>query len=185
MSMPATRHRFTVDDWHQMIDAGVLRKDQRLELLDGEIFEMTPIGPPHSSVVDRLNRFWVTALGTRAIVRVQGPAEASPRSEPQPDVALHRERSDFYAKRHPGPDDVLLVIEVADTSLDYDHAKLRIYAAARLREVWIVDLVNERVEIHREPGAECYADVRFVSRGETIACLAFPDVTLTVADIFG
>jgi Uma2 family endonuclease len=185
MNMPATRHRFTVDDWHQMIEAGVVHRGQRLELLDGEIFEMAPIGPRHTSVVDRLTRFWVTRLGERAIVRVQGPTEASRRSEPEPDVMLLRERTDFYVKRHPGPDNVLLVIEVADSSLDYDHAKLRIYAQAGMAEIWIVDLRHDHVEVYRDPRPEGYASPRVVSRGETLSCLAFPEIGLDVADILG
>ncbi|MBI2203595.1 MAG: Uma2 family endonuclease [Candidatus Rokubacteria bacterium] len=185
MSMPATRHRFTVDDWHQMIEAGVLHEDQRLELLDGEIFEMTPIGPLHSSVVNRLTRLWVTRLGTRAIVQVQNPVEARPRSEPQPDLTLLRERADFYRDRHPGPGDVLLVIEVADTSLDYDRAKLAIYASAGIAEVWIVDLQAERVDVHRDAGTSGFGDVRAARRGDSVACRAFPDVVLNVTDILG
>lgn len=185
MSMPATRHRFTVEDWHQMIAAGLFRDDHRLELLEGEIFEMTPIGPPHTSVVDRLNRLWMTRLGSRAIVRVQGPVLAGPVSEPEPDVALLRERPDFYREQHPHPHDVLLVIEVADTSLAYDRAKLRIYAAAGMAEVWIVDLQNERVEIYRAPGAAGYADERVLRRGDRGACLAFPAVIVTVDEILG
>src|SRR5512145_2199156 len=112
MSMPATRHRFTVEDWHRMIAAGLFRDDQRLELLEGEIFEMTPIGPPHTSVVNRLTRLWTTRLGSRAIVQIQGPVLAGPISELEPDVSILRERSDFYRAQLPAPTDVLLVIEV-------------------------------------------------------------------------
>lgn len=185
MSMPATRHRFTLDEWHRMIEVGVLRKDQQVELLDGEIYEMAPIYPPHASVVDRLARLFITRLGTRAIVRVQGSVPARPRSEPQPDVAVLRERNDFYRKAHPEADEVHLIVEVADTSLDRDHAKLRLYATAGMREVWIVDIQGERVEMYRDPRDTRYADVRVVTRGDHLACLAFPDVVLTVDEILG
>jgi Uma2 family endonuclease len=185
MSMPATRHRFTLDDWHQMIGTGMLRKDQRLELLDGEIYDMAPIGPAHQGAVNFLNRFWSTRLGTRAIVSVQGPVTAPPTSEPQPDVALLRDRQDFYRTAHSQPHDVFLVIEVADSSLDYDHAKLRFYAQAGMREAWIVDLQDECVEVYRTPRDETYHDVHVVRRGEQLACLAFPDVTLPIDDILG
>jgi hypothetical protein len=185
MSMPAARHRFTLDDWHQMIETGVFRKGPRLELLDGEIYDMVPIGPFHVSVVDRLNRFWVTTLGTRAIVRVQGSVPAPPQSQPEPDLVLLRERQDFYRVGHPRPDDVLLIIEVADRSLAYDHDKLRIYARASMREVWIVDLLGESIEIYRAPRGDEYRDVRAARRGESVACLAFPDVTLAVDDVLG
>jgi Uma2 family endonuclease len=185
MSMPATRHCFTLDDWHRMIEVGVLRKDQRVELLDGEIYEMAPIYPPHQSVVDRLNQLLSTRLGTRAIIRVQGSVPARPRSEPQPDLAVLRGRNDFYRRVHPEADEVHLIIEVADTSLDRDHAKLRLYATAGMREVWIVDIQGERVEVYRDPGEARYATSRFVVRGERLACPEFADVVLTVDEILG
>lgn len=185
MSMPATRHRFTLDDWHEMIRTGVLRKDQRLELLDGEIYEMAPIYPPHQSVVDRLNRLLVTRLGERAIVRVQGSVPARPRSEPQPDLAVLRNREDFYRTAHPEADEVFLIIEVSDTTLARDHAKLRLYATAGMREVWIVDLTGERIEVHRDPRESRYFDTSFVARGDHLTCPSFPDVTLTVNEILG
>jgi Uma2 family endonuclease len=185
MSMPATRHRFTVEDWHQMIAAGLFRDDQRLELLEGEIFEMTPIGPPHTSVVNRLTRLWTARLGSRAIVQIQGPVLAGPISEPEPDFSLLQERSDFYRERHADPAEVLLVIEVADTSLAYDRAKLRIYAAAGMTEIWIVDLNSERIEIYRSPGPAGYTDERVLRRGDRASCLAFPDVTVTVDEMLG
>jgi Uma2 family endonuclease len=146
---------------------------------------MTPIGPHHNSVVDRLNRFWVRQLGDRAIVRVQGSVVAGPRSEPEPDLAVLRERSDFYRHRQPGPQDILLIIEVAESSIDYDHAKLSFYAAAGITEVWIVDLSRECLEIHRDPRDGGYTDVRVLRGRETATCLAFSDVSLTVADILG
>ena len=185
MSMPATRHRFTLDDWHEMIRTGVLRKDQRLELLDGEIYEMAPIYPPHQSVVDRLNRLLVMRLGERAIVRVQGSVPARPRSEPQPDVAVLQPRDDFYRTAPPEADEVFLVIEVSDTTLARDRAKLRLYAAAGMREVWIVDLAAERIEVHRTPRESAYEDVRFVARGQRVTCPAFADITLTIDEILG
>jgi Uma2 family endonuclease len=185
MSMPATRHRFTLDDWHQMIEAGVLRKDQRLELLDGEIYDMAPIGPSHQGTVNFLNRFWSTRLGARAVVSVQGPVTAPPRSEPQPDLALLRDRQDFYRTAHSKPRDVFLVIEVAESSVDYDHAKLRFYARAAMAEVWIVNLPDECVEIYRDPRGESYVETRVARAGEQVACLAFPDLVLTVDDILG
>jgi len=185
MSMPATRHRFTVDDWHRMIEAGLFRKGQRLELLDGEIYDMAPIGPDHASVVDRLTDLLVTRFRPEASVRVQGPVTVDRRSEPEPDLTLLRRRADFYRKAHPGANDTFLVVEVADSSLAYDHAKLAIYAATGVLEVWIVDLRGDRVEVHRGPQGGAYGEVRFAERGQGIACLAFPDVPLAVDDILG
>lgn len=183
--MPATRHRFTVDDWVRIIAAGVFGDDRRLELLEGEIFEMTPIGPRHGSVVDRLARLWFARLGSRAVVRVRGPLQAGPASMPEPDVALLRETADSYRARYPGPDDVLLGVEVADASLEYDRAKLRIHAEAGVREAWIVDPRGDRVEACRAPVAGRYADRRVARRGESIACRAFPDLAVAVDDILG
>ena len=185
MQTEITKKRFTVDEFYSMFDAGILDRDSRLELIEGEIFEMTPIGPPHTSVVNRLNRLWTARLGSQAIVQIQGPVLAGPISEPEPDVSLLRERSDFYREQPPDPPDVLLVIEVADTSLAYDRAKLRIYAAAGMAEVWIVDLQGERAAIYRSPGAAGYADERVLRRGGRGSCLAFPDITVKVDEILG
>ncbi|MBM4440030.1 MAG: Uma2 family endonuclease [Candidatus Rokubacteria bacterium] len=185
MSMPAPRYRFTVDEWHQMIEAGMFRKGQRVELLDGEIYEMAPIGPPHQSIVDRLTHLLVTRFGDRAIVRVQGPITVDRRSEPEPDLQLLRRRDDYYSKAHPGAQQSFLVVEVADSSLDYDHAKLRIYAATGVREVWIVDVRGDRVEVHRTPRDGVFTETRIAERGQQLACDAFPDVALSVDDILG
>jgi Uma2 family endonuclease len=185
MSMPAPRHRLSIEDWQQIVEAGVFREGAQLELLDGEIYEMAPIGSSHASVVDRLTRFWVTALGTRAIVRVQSSVVAPPQSQPLPDIALLRERRDFYEPGHPGPADILLIVEVADTSLTYDRQKLRVYATAGMTEVWIVDLLEKHIEIYREPRGNEYVDVRVAARDETVSCLALPDVALPVNTVFG
>lgn len=185
MSMPATRHQFTVDDWHLMIEAGLFRKGQRVELLDGEIYEMTPIGPPHQSVVDRLNHLFVGRFGGEAIVRVQGPVTADRRSEPQPDLMLLRRRSDFYRTAHPDPTGVFLVVEVADTSLAYDHAKLRIYATTAVGEVWIADLQGDRIEVYRTPRDGVYTETSVAERGQRLRCAAFPAIELEVDEILG
>jgi Uma2 family endonuclease len=134
---PIPRRRFTIDEYHRMGEAGVLSEDDRVELLDGEIVQMTPIGAPHASCVDRLNALLARRLGKSAIVRVQNPIILDRRSEPQPDLALLAPRSDFYSGAHPRPRDVLLAIEVMDASRGYDRTlKLSLYARAELREVW-------------------------------------------------
>jgi len=132
-----------------------------------------------------LNRFWATRLGTRAIVSIHGPIAAPPSSEPQPDVAVLRSRDDFYRTAHPRPVDIYLIIEVADSSRDYDRAKAQVYAQARVAEVRIVDLLDECIEIPRALRDDEYGDVRIARRGERIACLAFPDVSIPVADVLG
>jgi Uma2 family endonuclease len=185
MSAIAERYRFTVEEYHRMIDGGIFRKEDRVELLDGEIFVMTPIGRLHTSVVDRLTRVLVSRLGDRAIVRVQGPVPAGPRSEPEPDIAVLRDVSDFYATTPLEPDRVLLVIEIADTSLVYDRAKLRIYAAAGISETWIVNLPDGVVEVHRTPDGGIYRETQVRHRREQFAPSAFPDLVLTVDGILG
>jgi Uma2 family endonuclease len=181
----AVPYRFTVDQYHRMGEAGVLREDTRVELLDGEIYQMAPIGPRHASVVDRLTELLVTRLAGRAIVRVQGPVPSGSTSAPEPDFALLRRARDFYAEKRPRSEDVLLVIEVADTPLAHDRAKLRIYAGAGIPEVWIVDLTTDRIEVHRSPGEAGYRETRTAGRQQTLAPHAFADVSLAVDDILG
>lgn len=136
MSVQLLRRSFTVEEYHRMAEAGILREDDRVELLEGEIVEMTPIGSRHAACVDRLNQLGVRGVGPRAIVRVQSPVRLGERSEPQPDLTLLRARPDFYAHAHPGPADVLLIIEVAEASADADRTvKMPLYARAAIPEV--------------------------------------------------
>lgn len=184
MAIQVLRHRFTVEDYYRMAATGVLSEDDRVELLDGEIVDMTPIGSGHMGCVNRLTQLFSLGCGTRAIVQVQGPIRLGPHSEPQPDLALLRPRPDFYAEGHPGPDAVLLLVEVADTSLDVDRTvKLPLYARARIPEVWLVDLLGGRVEVHRAPEATGYGDVRRLGRGERLSPLALPGIAVRVEDI--
>ena len=186
MSVSVLRHRFTVDDYHRMAESGVLPKDARVELLDGEIVDMTPIGSRHGACVDRLSRALFSQLGSRAIVRVQGSVRLSRHSEPQPDLAVLRDRADFYAERHPSPDDILLLVEVADTTLEFDRSvKIPLYARAGIREVWIVDIEAEVAEVYGEPRGPAYGRVERVGRGAQIAAGALPGLTVTVEDILG
>ena len=184
--LPRAR-RFSVDEFERMVDARVFAPDDRLELIEGEILEMTPIGDPHASVVDRLTAFLVTRLAGRAIVRVQGPVRfRALRSRPQPDLALLEPRPDYYASGAPGAGEIFLLVEVMDTSVEYDRRrKAPLYARAGVSEVWLVDIPAGAVEVHREPGAAGYRDVRTLRRGETLAPLAFPDLTLGVGDVLG
>src|SRR5438552_12280642 len=144
------RRRFTVEEYHRMAEAGILSEDDRVELIEGEIVQMSPIGPRHSACVDRLNALFTSRLRRRAIVRVQNPIVLSRWTEPQPDLTLLRPRADFYAERHPGPADVLLAVEVAETSGVYDRGtKLALYARARIPEVWLVDVRGDRRRLVR------------------------------------
>jgi Uma2 family endonuclease len=187
MTLATQRHRFTVKQWHQMIEARVFHPDDRLELIEGEVIVMAPIGSPHQSTVDRLTHLLVTRLGDRAIVRVQGPIVlAAEDSEPQPDLALLQPRADFYRSGHPEPGDILLAIEVTDTTTELDRrVKLPLYARAGIPETWLVDLNQEAVEIYRQPGPGGYQSAWTASRGEALSPGAFPDLTLGTGDILG
>lgn len=165
---------------------GVLSGDDRTELLDGEIFVASPIGPRHAGVVDRITeRFYEAALG-RVSIRVQNPVRLLPRSEPRPDVVIARRRSDYYTSAHPTAEDTLLVIEVADSSLHTDRAvKLPIYAHQGIVEVWIIDLAGGAVHVHINPVDGAYRDVRTLRPGDPLAPTAIEDVELSVAEILG
>lgn len=181
MAVQLLRRSFTIEEYHRMGEAGILREDDRVELIDGEIVEMTPIGSRHAACVDRLTQRLIGQLRGRAIVRVQSPIRLDAHSEPQPDLALLRPQPDFYAHEHPGPADILLIVEVAETSGAYDReVKLPMYARASISEMWLVNLSEERIEIYRQPSSQGYRTVRILQRGDLLAPLAFPDVELTV-----
>lgn len=186
MAIGVRTRRFSVEEYHRMVRAGILKEDDRVELIEGAIIEMTPIGPRHAFYVDRLTQRLVEALGNRAVVRVQGPISLGPHSEPQPDLAVLRPPLTRYRDAHPGPTDVLLVVEVAESSVDDDkRRKLPLYARAGVRETWLVNLPAQTIEVYRAPTLEGYRDVRTLGRGQRLAPEAFPDYTLTVDDILG
>jgi len=169
-----------------MAETGILQQDARVELIRGEIIEMSPIGSRHQACVDRLNSQLVQQSGPHAIVRVQGPIRLGDDSEPQPDIVLLKPRADFYSQSHPTPDDVLLVIEVADTSYDYDsHIKVPVYAEAGISEVWLVYLMGDCIEVYSQPSNGTYnSRIRF-GRGEFLTPLQLAHVRLSVDSILG
>ena len=187
MAVMLRRYRFTVDEYDRMAAAGVLTQCDRVELLDGEIVEMTPIGDRHASVVARMSHVFAARLGERSIVWGQNPVGLRlVRSVPQPDVVLLRARGDFYASGRPGPDDVLLLVEVMDTTAARDRGvKLPLYARAGVGEVWLADLTGDALEVYRRPAASRYRDARVLRRGERITPQACPDVMLTVDELLG
>jgi Uma2 family endonuclease len=177
------RRRFTVEDYSRMAEAGILTESDRVELIEGEIVEMAPIGLRHSLCVAELSNRLVRALGDRAELWCQTPVRLFPDTELQPDVVFIRGPLSRYSE-HPGPADTLLLIEVADTSYRVDRdVKLPLYARAGVAEVWIVDLTHDVVEVFREPSPAGYRSTLRIERGGTVASLAFPDVALAVADI--
>jgi Uma2 family endonuclease len=186
MTVSISRRRFTADDFHKMAACGILAEDDRVELLDGDIVEMTPIGLRHLARVDRLNDVLAHRLHGRAIVRVQGSIRLDLRSEPQPDLILLKHQPDFYERIAATPGDVLLVIEVGDTSVDFDRdVKLPLYAHAGIREVWLVNLPGECLEVYASPEGAIYRDARVLRRGEAIAPTALPDLVLQLDDVLG
>jgi Uma2 family endonuclease len=180
------RRRFNVDEYYRMAEAGILGPDERVELLGGEIYEMAPMGSRHAGRVRFLDHWFDRRLGGRGVVSAQCPLRLSDGSEPEPDLALLRIRPDDpdYDRSHPLPGDVLLVVEIADTSLSYDRdRKLPRYAEAGIPEVWIVDLTRRRLLAWREPSARRYQASFELAGVDTVAPLAFPDLRLTVGEL--
>ena len=180
------RKLFTVEDFHAMDRAGIFGEDDRVELIEGEIVHMAAIGSCHQAIVDRFTRLLVPPLGERAIVRVQGPVRLARITEPQPDLQLLAPRDDFYAAAHPSQADALLVVEVADTTLRFDRdEKSVIYAGRGVPELWIVDVTGNCILVMRDPAIQGYRAVTTVSRGESLAPQAFPDLTVSVEELLG
>lgn len=181
-----THHRFTVDEYEQMIDKGILTEHERVELIRGEVVEKMVVGPLHSATVNRLTRLLTTRLFDWTIVSVQNPIVLD-NSEPEPDIALLAPRDDFYAQSKPKASDVWLLIEVADASLAYDRdIKLPLYAQAGIQEYWIVNLEASIVEVYRQPlSSGSYASRADFSRGQTVCGLAFPQVSLAIEWLLG
>lgn len=181
-----TRHRVTVADYHRMDEAGFFAPDIRVELIEGEVIDMPAIGTRHASTVNRLTRLLTTAFGDTAIVAVQNPVRLGDYSEPQPDLLLLRPRTDFYASAHPTPADVLLLIEVADSSARYDREiKVPLYARHGVVEVWIVDLDARQVRFFRSPQGDTYADVTVTEAPGPTPLVAWAEVHIDLSAILG
>ncbi len=149
--------KISAEDYHKMIEADILHEDDRVELINGQIVEMSPIGSRHAACVNKINRLLMGLLGDFVIVSVQNPILLSPFSEPEPDLSILKSREDFYVDRLPEPDDILWLIEIADTSLGYDtEIKLPLYAQAGIKEVWIVDLNRNEVRVHQQPSEDSF-----------------------------
>jgi Uma2 family endonuclease len=186
MNVELKRRRFTVDEYHRMGEVGILTSDDRVELIDGEIIEMTAMDAPHFRCVMFLNETFVKRLAGRAIVAPQLPLRLTNWTEPEPDVVLLRPPLDRYGKTIAISEDALLAVEVSDTTLRYDRGvKLPRYAAAGVPEVWIVDLNGEAVEVYREPSPDGYRESRRLERGDAVAPAAFPDLVIAIHDILG
>jgi Uma2 family endonuclease len=181
MAAILTRRRFTADEYHRMGQAGVFSEHDRVELIDGEVVTMSPIGPRHAACVSKANRALVRAAGDGAIVRPQSPVRLDLYYEPEPDLVLLRPRADFYESRHVGPDDILLIVEIADTSIEYDRdVKAQIYATAGIPEYWLADLTAHIVLRYSSPERRGYRSVEECHRGESIAVRLLPACIIAV-----
>ena len=163
------KYRLTVEDYHRMGETGILSEDTRVELLHGEIIERSPINSPHAGAVNKLNKLLSKLFGDQAVISVQNPIELGPDSEPEPDIAVLKMRSDLYSDAHPRAEDILLVIEVAGSSLQKDRqVKMPLYAEAGIPEAWVIDLEGKTIEVYSSPTPEGYSRIDIYRRGDVL-----------------
>ena len=178
------KHRFTVEQYYKMAEVGILGVEQRTELIEGEVIEMSPIGAKHSACLSKLADVLRDRTRKRALVRQQNPICLSDRSEPQPDVAVVKERQDYYAESHPLPSEIILLIEVSDSTLKYDRdVKIPLYAKVGISELWIANLEAQVFEVYRQPSETGYQQVQIYGKGEVINLQMLPDVAIAVNEI--
>jgi Uma2 family endonuclease len=186
MSVQMQRRLFTVQEYHLMGEAGILGEDDRVELIEGEIIQMAAIGTRHATCVRRLIRQFRQLPEESAILDVQNPIQLTERTEPQPDVVLLQFRLDYYETAHPMPSEVLLLVEVSDSTIDFDRdVKVPNYARSGIQEVWLWDLEANCLEVYRDPTATGYTSMQNFERGEMVSPLAFPDFEVSVDLILG
>ncbi len=186
MAVQIARKLFSVTDYAKMLESGILTEDDRVELIDGEVRAMTPIGPLHAAAVKRLILILYRLLDDTAIVGAQDPILLNDNTEPQPDLTVLRWRANFYAAAHPIADDVYLVIEVSDTTADYDRTeKMPRYAAAGIPEAWLIDIPNQMVEQYTQPRNRLYSSVRRMQRGDTVQSPTLEALVIAVDQILG
>jgi Uma2 family endonuclease len=186
MSVQIVRRHFNVTEYYRMAAAGVLSEDDRVELIEGEIVEMNPIGSRHAACVARLTEFLGRSVGDEAIVWAQNPVQLSDFSEPLPDVALLKRRDDFYAHANPQPMDVLLVIEVADSSVEFDRdIKVPLYAGAGIPEVWLVNLPQGTIEVYTQPFGDKYQETRVIKRNQSLRPTSIPNLIIDAEVVIG
>jgi Uma2 family endonuclease len=184
MNVTYPKHRVTLNEWHKMGKYNIFEPQTRIELINGEMIDMAPIGPPHGGRVKRLNHLFSKQLGDSAIVSVQDPIQLNDDSEPEPDIAILRPEPNFYSERHPTPDDILLLIEVSDSTINYDRdKKLPLYAKNAIIEIWLVDLGAKVVEIYLDPQPQGYATKNIAEPGDILMPSQLPHVTITVSEI--
>ena len=186
MAVQVTRWQFTAADYERMVETGILGKDDRVELIDGEVIAMSPIGPPHAGIVNRLNAFLNRQLAGTAIVSVQNPIRLNDYSEPQPDLAILQLKDDYYAHAHPTPADILLLVEVADSSFEYDsEEKMPRYAQDAIPEVWLIDVENQSVTQYAHPLITEYRHQVKLARGQMLVAQTIAGLEIAIDLIFG
>ena len=186
MSRQLAKHWISVNEYERMGEAGIFHSDERLELLEGKIYEMSPIGSPHAACVTILHQLLTLKFVGKLIVISQNPIRLDDFSEPQPGIALLRWREDFYKHGHPTPADVLLIIEVADSTVESDRSyKMPLYAKAGIAEAWLVNLPDEKIELYAEPADGAYQFASDFKRGEDVQAHGIADLYVPVADVLG
>jgi Uma2 family endonuclease len=181
---PIARYSFSVEEFHKLADAGVLNEDARVELIEGELIKMSPIGSPHAGVVEQLVYIFQKHTGGY-LVRTQNPIVLGEHSEPEPDIVLVRARNDFYKKAHPRPEDILLIVEVADTTIEYDRkVKVPLYAEHGIPEAWLIDLNRKQLEIHLQPSADGYRQTLKPARDAVVSPVSAPEVSIALVELF-
>jgi Uma2 family endonuclease len=179
--LPLPYHRWTVEEFHQMASAGLLDETDRVELIEGEMIDMAPIGSKHAYLVDKLAQVLTRKCGSQ-LVRVQNPIRMGERSEPQPDIAVVKGRN--YMEAHPTAVDVLLVVEVSDSTLEYDRdIKLGLYARHGIPEVWLLDVNAREITVYREPAEGQYRLIRKPTAAESVSPMLVPAVSITLTEV--
>jgi Uma2 family endonuclease len=184
--MTVTKLRlWTVDEYHQMIETGILDEDDRVELLEGEIIEMSPQIPLHAATTHSASDYLRNLLAGRVAIRIQSPITLRPNSEPEPDIAIVSIDPGRYFDHHPTPDEIFLVVEVANTTLRKDRGqKVRVYAHANIPEYWILDVYERRVYVFRNPGNEGYQEEIILNESAIFSMVAFPEISVSVGELF-
>ena len=186
MTKELNKRLLSVAEYHKMAEVGILSRKDKVELILGEIFYMSPIGSKHQATIERLTSIFSSNFSDKAILRIQGPAQLGKHSEPEPDLLLLKLVEDFYAAQHPQANDVLLLVEVSDSSAAFDReVKLPLYAQAGISEYWIIDLNLHQIEVYRSPAGKIYSSKTILSVDDKVSCLAFPNPDFAVSDLIG
>lgn len=179
------KHRLTAEEYRRMGEAGILKQQERVELIEGEIVDMSPIGSNHAGTVLYLSNVLKMSLGEKTYISVQSPIDLGDSSEPEPDIVVLKPREDFYRHSHPKPGDILLIIEVSDTSLRYDRGiKIPLYAKYEIPEVWLIDLENNELNIYNSPQNERFENMRKASDYSQLLLKQLPNKIINMAKLF-